>query len=506
MPRPKKKTRSEVVEDLLLAGMTLLDSSDSSSDEEEDRPRRNAAALLPPVPGAPLPMLPPPHPRNPAPFFRVEDLNRFLGQDIDAPLEGFELFDDDEDNADGLGDDRPEGRGLFEPFDDAGNEFFPPFDPEGEDSDDILDHPVLPAALLDLNRNLRRDEDDEDDEADERDSAVNDWMALQFLVLAQEYERAGRGPYGQIPKSKDWFEDAYRCGSAAFSSNSTISLGVGTVFLYCKRVIRALRMAGLECVAWPNDERKHELAVRFEALSGIPGVIGAGDEGNSYVTYKGSLAMNTFCVVDIDRRFIAHDGGWAGCKSDRTTFRAAKVWECRGELIKKGEILLVDKGVLVVSFGFFTSPYTCRPYDRREVQTGTQEERALKRKFNQRFSKARIVVEHAFGMLKSRFESLKFMGTSRDIQINFKTLEALMALHNLCIDYKDADAPKQYNIEDDAEMPDILHRFPGHIDPRQPLREGGWDGHESNDWLITEGKRVREELQLVSQHWADTED
>ncbi|QRV84363.1 hypothetical protein RhiJN_12379 [Ceratobasidium sp. AG-Ba] len=112
--------------------MTLLDSSDSSSDEEEDRPRRNAAALLPPVPGAPLPMLPPPHPRNPAPFFRVEDLNRFLGQDIDAPLEGFELFDDDEDNADGLGDDRPEGRGLFEPFDDAGNEFFPPFDPEGE--------------------------------------------------------------------------------------------------------------------------------------------------------------------------------------------------------------------------------------------------------------------------------------------------------------------------------------------------------------------------------------
>ncbi|QRV77402.1 DDE superfamily endonuclease [Ceratobasidium sp. AG-Ba] len=522
MPRQRKKTRSEVVEELLVAGLTLLDSSESGSDEE-DRPRAHDLHL----PAAPLPVPLPPRPHEPAPFFQVDDLRRFLVQDLDAPLQGFEPYDDDADDADnGLWLGGHEDPALFEPFSDAGDEPFPPFDREGEDSDDILDHLVLPAALGQLDRNWPGARDDEDDEDDEGDRAADELMGLQFLLLAHEYERTGRGPYGQFPKSKDWFdvsmrwptswfEDAYRYGSPAFDSNSTISLGVGTVFLYCKRVIRALRMAGLECVAWPNDERKHELAVRFEALTGIPGVIGAGDgslfgltskplvEGDSYVTYKGSLAINTFCVVDADRRFIAHDGGWAGCKSDRTTFRGANIWECRGELIKKGEILLVDKDGTA---GFFTSPYTCRPYDRREVQTGTREEQALKRKFNKRFSKGRIVVEHAFGMIKERFPGVKLMGTSQNIQTNFKALEALIVLHNLCIDYEDGNAPKWYNIEEDVELLAILHRFPGHIDVGQPLREGGWDGHESNEWLITEGRRVREELRVVSQHWADTKD
>ena len=67
--------------------------------------------------------------------------------------------------------------------------------------------------------------------------------------------------------------------------------------------------------------------------------------------YLRILWMNVFCVVDFWRRFIAHEGGWAGCKSDKTTFRSSRIWQCRGKLIKKGEIMLVDKGKLVHLLG-----------------------------------------------------------------------------------------------------------------------------------------------------------
>jgi hypothetical protein len=66
-------------------------------------------------------------------------------------------------------------------------------------------------------------------------------------------------------------------GSDAFEPGAKMSIGLGTVFLYCARVTRALREVGLECVAWPNDERKEEIKEAMEEISYIPGCIGAVD-------------------------------------------------------------------------------------------------------------------------------------------------------------------------------------------------------------------------------------
>jgi hypothetical protein len=59
------------------------------------------------------------------------------------------------------------------------------------------------------------------------------------------------------------------------------------------------------------------------------------------------------------------------------------------------------------------------------------------RAFNLRLSSVRIVIEHAFGLFKGRFPSLRAMGPHQNIQDLYKTIEALMVLHNMAINFKD---------------------------------------------------------------------
>ena len=87
--------------------------------------------------------------------------------------------------------------------------------------------------------------------------------------------------------------------------------------------------------------------------------------------------------------------------------------------------------------GYMSTPYTVRPFDETEVRSSDQSTQKWMRAFNKRLSGIRIEVEHAFGMLKGRFRSLKEMGPHADIQEMYKAIEVLLILHNMCIDYGD---------------------------------------------------------------------
>lgn len=108
-------------------------------------------------------------------------------------------------------------------------------------------------------------------------------------------------------------------------------------------------------------------------------------------------------------------------------------------------------------------------------------------------------------MLKRRFPAVDYMGASHDIQTRHWVLEALVALHNLCIDYGDKALEQigddSLDDSDDKELPAILDAFPGHLDYREELPEGGWGGgHESEYWLKREGDHQHERLREES-HW-----
>jgi hypothetical protein len=82
------------------------------------------------------------------------------------------------------------------------------------------------------------------------------------------------------------------------------SIGEGTVVLYCRRAIRAIREYGLECVAWPTEERKEDIKKGFKKRCGLDNIIGSLDgvlcgletkprvAGNSYISRKKTLSVS----------------------------------------------------------------------------------------------------------------------------------------------------------------------------------------------------------------------
>lgn len=101
----------------------------------------------------------------------------------------------------------------------------------------------------------------------------------------------------------------------------------------------------------------------------------------------------------------------------------------------------------------------------------------------------RIEVEHAFGLLKGRFRALKEMGPHLNIQDLYKAIEALMILHNMCIDHGDQPDyfwttmgegfTEEVDFDNDTDV-DVGEQFSSQIPP-----------HETDEWLKIMGKRKR---------------
>ena len=110
------------------------------------------------------------------------------------------------------------------------------------------------------------------------------------------------------------------------------------------------------------------------------------------------------------------------------------------------------------------------------------------RAFNQRLSSVRIMSEHAFGMLKGRFPSLKEMGPHRDIQEMYKALEVMMILHNICIDWNDKPEeiwgydPVDHWGDDDED---------GNIGFEEIDGDAEVPEHETEQWLRETGRQKR---------------
>lgn len=150
------------------------------------------------------------------------------------------------------------------------------------------------------------------------------------------------------------------------------------------------------------------------------------------------------------------------------------------------------------SLGYPSSPYVLRPFTEPEVNAQPGVEKARRRKFNKRLSSQHITVKHVFGLLKGRFPSLKDLPPEQDIRDTYRVVEALFALHNMCIDL--GDSPKLIPLFDNSD-PDRDHDDPGDAvdadvdvvgyggvvgdgDPEVPA----W---ESDEWLKEAGHRRR---------------
>lgn len=80
------------------------------------------------------------------------------------------------------------------------------------------------------------------------------------------------------------------------------------------------------------------------------------------------------------------------------------------------------------------------PYKRNRNDVNLARDR---HKFNQALASARVVVEHTFGMLKMRFQSLRSLRTQIDTQLDLERalnwIRACVLLHNFLADDNDDD-------------------------------------------------------------------
>lgn len=120
------------------------------------------------------------------------------------------------------------------------------------------------------------------------------------------------------------------------------------------------------------------------------------------------------------------------------------------------------------------------------------------RRFNFRLSSVRIASEHAYGMLKGRFLSLKEMGKHSDIQDIYRAIEAMIVLHNICIDWGDKPEDSwSFSLrddweshEEDEEDEDVNNEVGGEIiegEAEVPV-------YETERWLKEEGRRKRQAI------------
>lgn len=63
-------------------------------------------------------------------------------------------------------------------------------------------------------------------------------------------------------------------GADARSAAHKMGIGFGTVFLYCRRVSKALRRLGIRYASWGGVERRERTAENIERDSGFPNCIG----------------------------------------------------------------------------------------------------------------------------------------------------------------------------------------------------------------------------------------
>ena len=185
------------------------------------------------------------------------------------------------------------------------------------------------------------------------------------------------------------------------------------------------------------------VAQQFEQKWNFPHVLGAldgkhvsikkpGKSGSVYFNYKGFFSLVLLALVDADYKFIWVDVGGEGHMSDAQIFLNCELYEHLNggtlqapppkALTEAADATLVPY-YIIGDEAFALQTFLMKPYGRRQLDN----QEVI---FNYRLSRARRVVENAFGILAHRFRCL--LGTMEQkpdtVQLIVKTA---VTLHNI---------------------------------------------------------------------------
>jgi hypothetical protein len=147
--------------------------------------------------------------------------------------------------------------------------------------------------------------------------------------------------------------------------------------------------------------------------------------GSNYWNYKGTNSIVLLAVVDPKYRFLVVDVGSYGKNSDGGIFEKSNLGKC----IENGKLQLPSPNpltpnaeplphVIVADEAFPLKPFLMRPYSKSDVRNNEPN-----KIFNYRLSRARRIVENAFGILRARWRV--FAGSMAVMNRNFSSQNVL---------------------------------------------------------------------------------
>ncbi|RPA79140.1 hypothetical protein BJ508DRAFT_200657, partial [Ascobolus immersus RN42] len=237
-----------------------------------------------------------------------------------------------------------------------------------------------------------------------------------FFVLANLIKHhIGFVTTGRRPQAPVFLQLAvflYRMGMAGGGSTLAhtglaLGLGEGTVHSYTVRVVEALQNIRTHWIKWPTKEARQKHAKRVgEASKGVfSGCIGFIDgtflnlqytpETNHYFYFnrKSTYAIGAMAVCTDNRQIVYLRVGDTSAVHDTTVFSRSYLSQTPSQYFGDGEYLIGDSAYTPTATMIvpFKKPRARQP---------------LPKRFNFALSQRRIVIEHAFGMIKARFPAL----------------------------------------------------------------------------------------------------
>ncbi|CAM4597615.1 unnamed protein product [Leuciscus chuanchicus] len=165
----------------------------------------------------------------------------------------------------------------------------------------------------------------------------------------------------------------------------------------------------------------------------------SGPDGQCYRNRKLFPSIILQAVCDHQGRFIDTYVGWPGSVHDARVLRYSPLYR-RSVYPPPGHFILADGG-----YPCLQHPLPLiTPYKRPVRGVGAQ-------RFNLHHSRARSIIERAFGMMKTRFRSIFLKALEVHHTFVPHVITACAILHNICLGVGDIMAPEDEHEEDDAE-------------------------------------------------------
>ncbi|KAK3736780.1 hypothetical protein QZH41_001694 [Actinostola sp. cb2023] len=247
-----------------------------------------------------------------------------------------------------------------------------------------------------------------------------------------------------IPPEKVLALGLYRLGhgNSYVSIGPVFNVGKSTVIEAVQDVVEGLYEFRNEVIKFPETPAETAAVIEtFEQLSDLPNIAGAID--GSHVRIKAPIESKADyfsryqqydfiiqAVVDGKKLFMDFCCGYPGAMHDGRVLRRSTIFQ-RAEarqILTAPTININGRNIgpyLVGDSAYPISPWLIKPYPE-----GTRD--PDEKNFNKELSSARVKVECAFGLLKSRWRVLMKRFDS-EIEFAIKSTIACAVLHNICI-------------------------------------------------------------------------